>query len=232
MRENDFEDILERYPELIENGLTKEGRQVYVDGKYVDLIFRDRFGQKLIVELKIGAVKRKDVAQLLDYEGYFLSESDPTIRVMLIGNRVPENLRRSLDHHGFEWKEIQVSTLITFLKDKKDQALLDRLSKAKKIDETNISKPSIEFDSRNRQIGHRTGRNLFGTRGGTMANRFCQALVDSGKNGISMHEARHAEWNPKRYHFKETAARLIKEGLAEFRAERYYLTEKGKNELE
>jgi len=113
--EKHFENVLHRYPELIEEGLKFSGRQVCVGGKYVDLLFEDRFGQKLIVELKRGIIKREHIAQLLDYEGYFLTADNPNIRVMLIGNRVPPNLRVSLDHHGFEWKEIPVSELIKYL---------------------------------------------------------------------------------------------------------------------
>ena len=47
---------------------------------------------------------------------------------MLIGNRVPPNLRNSLDHHGFEWKEIPVSELIKYLKDKNDDELLSQFN--------------------------------------------------------------------------------------------------------
>lgn len=128
MLEKHFENVLQRYPELIEEGLKFSGRQVSVGGKYVDLLFEDRFGQKLIIELKKGIIKREHVAQLLDYEGYFLTADNPNIRVMLIGNRVPPNLRNSLDHHGFEWKEIPVSELITYLKNKNDDELLSQFN--------------------------------------------------------------------------------------------------------
>ena len=128
MKEQDFEDILSKYPELIEEGLTFKGRQVRVRGKSVDLLFEDRHGQTLIVELKKGVIKREHTSQLLDYAGYFLSPDDPTVRVMLVGNRVPPNLRRSLDHHGFEWRDIEVSKLIEFLKEQGDEELLECLS--------------------------------------------------------------------------------------------------------
>ena len=124
MNEKTFEDILCKYPELIEEGLTFKGRQVIVKGKRVDVMFVDRHGQKLIVELKNGAIRREHIAQLFDYEGEFITLDDPNVRVMLVGNRVPENLRRSLDHHGFEWKEIPIMVLVNFLKEKDDDKLL------------------------------------------------------------------------------------------------------------
>jgi hypothetical protein len=124
MTEKQFEDILFRYPELIEEGLQVMGRQVNIAGKYVDMILKDRHGSKLIVEIKKGAIERKDMAQLLDYEGYLLSPDDPTVRVMLVGNRVPENIRRALVHHGFEWKEIREQEIKPFLIGKNDTEML------------------------------------------------------------------------------------------------------------
>ena len=54
-----------------------------------------------------------------------LSDDDPTIRVMLVGNRVPPNIQRSLDHHGIAWKEITFNHLKTFLEEKHDYAFLN-----------------------------------------------------------------------------------------------------------
>jgi hypothetical protein len=124
MNEREFEDILEKYPELIEDGLSFQVRQLRIKGKLLDLLYVDRHGQKLIVELKKGTVLREHVGQLMDYEGELLSPDDPTIRVMMVGNRVPENLRRSLEHHGFEWKELPLSRLIEFLRQKGDDDFL------------------------------------------------------------------------------------------------------------
>src|ERR671931_1382186 len=97
LKEQDIETIIAKYPEIIEEGLSLKGRQVNICGKYIDLLFEDRFRQKLIAEVKLGTIVRKHVAQLMDYEGHLLTPADPTIRVMLVGNRVPENFRRTLD---------------------------------------------------------------------------------------------------------------------------------------
>ncbi len=152
MKESDFEDIICKYPDLIEEGLSLKGRQVHVGGKYVDLLFEDRHGQSLVVELKKGVIRRPHMAQLMDYEGHFLSPDDPTVRVMLVGNRVPPSLRRALDHHGFEWREITISSLIGFLKDKNDETFLkyfseeDRKSKPTKR-KSRIKPKSTPFNS-------------------------------------------------------------------------------------
>jgi hypothetical protein len=117
-----FEDILSKYPELIENQLKLIGRQVTLYGRRIDLLFEDKFKRKLIVELKAGPIKDEHIGQILSYEGMILSADDPTIRIMLVGTRVPPNLQRSLDHHGIAWKEITHNQLATFLVDKNDES--------------------------------------------------------------------------------------------------------------
>ena len=82
------------------------------------------FNRRLIVELKIGPIKDEHIGQLLAYEGFLLSEDSPNIRIMLIGNRVPPNLQKSLDFHGIAWKEFSYSSLISFLKSKNDIELV------------------------------------------------------------------------------------------------------------
>jgi len=63
MDENQFEDIIEKYPELIEEGLCLKGRQTYlnnIDRNYIDILFKDRLGCYLIPEFctEIGLPSR------------------------------------------------------------------------------------------------------------------------------------------------------------------------------
>ena len=53
----DFENILIKYPELIEDGLELLNRQVAIYGRRIDILFKDKFNRKLIIELKIGPIK-------------------------------------------------------------------------------------------------------------------------------------------------------------------------------
>jgi hypothetical protein len=124
MKEKAFEEILARYPELIEDNLRLNGRQLNVHGKYVDLIFTDKNMQKLVVEVKRGTVTRKDIGQIMDYEGHILSSMEESMRVMLVGNHIPKNLKTSLDYHGIEWREILLGKLISFLQSKEDHNML------------------------------------------------------------------------------------------------------------
>jgi hypothetical protein len=128
MDEKTFEDIICKYPDLIEADLKFLGRQVFLEGKRIDILLEDMHKQKLILELKKGTILRTHIAQLLDYEGYFVAGANPDVRVMLVGNRVPENLRRSLDHHGFEWRELSVSHIGQFLEEKGDDSFTNRIN--------------------------------------------------------------------------------------------------------
>jgi len=126
MDERTIQDIICKYPNLIEENLSFKGKEVNLKGKRVDVLFEDRHGQKLIIEVKRGTILREHISQLLDYEGYFVSTDNPDVRVMLVGARVPDNFRRSLDHHGFEWRELTINFLVNFLKQNNDSTLLAR----------------------------------------------------------------------------------------------------------
>lgn len=124
LAEKDFEDIICKYSDLIEAGLTLKGRQLTLYGRRIDILFEDKFKRKLIIELKVGPIKDEHIGQILSYEGMLLSSDDPSIRVMLVGNRVPPNIQKSLDHHGIAWKEISFSKLKEYLVEKNDAIFL------------------------------------------------------------------------------------------------------------
>ena len=122
-----FEDILVKYPELIEDKLKFVGRQVNHFGKRIDILFEDRFNEKLIIELKKDNLDRNALSQVMEYEGYILSEKDPSARVMLIANRIPLNLKKAMDHHGIEYKEITNKQILEFL-EKNDHQLFTQIT--------------------------------------------------------------------------------------------------------
>lgn len=131
-----FEDILVKYPELIEDRLKFLGRQVTHFGKRIDILFEDRFKEKLIIELKKDNLDRNALSQIMEYEGYILSEKDPSARVMIIANRIPLNPKKAMDHHGIEYKEITYKYLMEFL-EQKDEQLLNEIAVPKSEDKKN-----------------------------------------------------------------------------------------------
>jgi len=54
LTEKQLEDIICKYPEFLEQGLVLKRRQIHLFGKIMDILFKGKFGQKLIVELKKG----------------------------------------------------------------------------------------------------------------------------------------------------------------------------------
>jgi len=119
--EKDFETAIAKYPGLIEEGLRVVGRQLFLEGKRMDLLFEDRLGNHLVAELKWGPIKYGDIGQIMSYAGYIVSGKP--VREMLIGRRVPPNLQAILDHHGIEWKQITPSELCGFLRARGDEQL-------------------------------------------------------------------------------------------------------------
>jgi hypothetical protein len=51
----------------------------------------------------------------MEYEGYILSEKDPTARIMIIANRIPLNLKKAMDHHGIEYKSLVILKKMIYL---------------------------------------------------------------------------------------------------------------------
>lgn len=98
-----LEDAIVALPSLVEDGLTLEARQMTLPRGRFDLLFRDRHGRLLLIELKWGPIRNDHIHQLLNYEDYLI-EGEKNIRVMLIGTRVPERVANTLDHHGIEFK--------------------------------------------------------------------------------------------------------------------------------
>jgi len=169
MNEKDFEDIVSKYPEIIEEGLELEARQLTILGRRIDLLFRDTFGRKLLIELKVGPIKDEHVGQILAYEGLILSADYPTLRIMLIANRVPPNIRRSLDHHGIAWREVSQLQLRDFLSAREDQILLRTLEDGKgiKTNDALRKRRSYPKDRQEKSVeisSYRTLSRLFGSR--------------------------------------------------------------------
>jgi hypothetical protein len=145
--EKDLEDIISKYPDLIEEGLTLKERQLTFYGRRMDLLFEDKFKRRLILELKNGPIKDQHIGQIMSYEGMLLSGDDPTVRIMLVGTRVPPNIQKSLDHHGIAWKELTYSYLKKFLAEKEDDLFLNLFDEGEYYSTTKIKETHHQFES-------------------------------------------------------------------------------------
>jgi hypothetical protein len=185
-----FEDILVKYTKLIENNLTFIGRQVNYFGKRIDILLEDRFKEKLIVELKIGNLQSNALSQVMEYEGYILSEKDPSARVMIIANRIPLNLKKAMDHHGIEYKEITMNHIMKFLEEKDEElykAMLAQRQDEPQLDPTKTGKWTNRINSSN--YGLSEGKRItkksvcleyISREGGGSIKEMAKAIVDRG----------------------------------------------------
>lgn len=126
MNEKTLEELLIKYPELIERNIQFIGNQICLEGKQLDILFEDKNNQKLVVEVKLIAT-RKDIAQLLDYAGHIMEREKIPIRVMLVANRIPENFKRSFEFFGIEYKELPINYLVDYLTGKNDKNYIQNL---------------------------------------------------------------------------------------------------------
>ena len=107
-----MEDAISSEPQkfLGEEGLRLVARQ-YSVGRYIfDLLFEDRHGAKLIIELQKGTLDRNHTYKILDYYDEYKDKNPKAfIELMVIANRIPHERRRRLEVHGISWKEIPES---------------------------------------------------------------------------------------------------------------------------
>ena len=121
--------------------MTFKGRQVEFKGRRFDLLFRDRLGYTLVVELKKGFVKREHVGQLIEYYGVVNERGEERVRVMLVGSVIPLNLQRGMDGHGIEYRQLNDGDYVEFLKGK-DPELLESLQKKRSQPIIVLKKPT------------------------------------------------------------------------------------------
>lgn len=111
MKEKDLHNALILNPSLIEEGLRFKGSEVYIQGKRCDLLFEDKFGNDLYVEVK-KHVDYSAVGQLVRYDGLV---NDENARFMLVGFSFLDGLKEGLQKRGFEFKEIPEKVVSSYV---------------------------------------------------------------------------------------------------------------------
>jgi len=109
MLEKDIENLIARYPEEFfpDEGFKLEGQQVNLGRFYADIIFRDKYNRKVVVEVKRGSLSRKAAGQVIDYYGILKTQnSQEIIELILCANIIPAERRVFLENAGIECKEI------------------------------------------------------------------------------------------------------------------------------
>ena len=115
LTEKIMEDAICNNPEkyLGEKGLKFISQQFRIGTYIFDLVFEDRHGAKVIVEVQKGTLDRKHTYKILDYYHEY-KEKNPQefIELMVIANSIPQERKKRLSAWGVTFKEIPVSEFI------------------------------------------------------------------------------------------------------------------------
>ena len=108
MTEREMEDLLWNYPEKFLNGtLSQFRRQESSQVGRTDLVFEDRLGRLLIIEIKKGKLQRGAIEQLHDYYGMLKKEfPDKPVELMVVANIIPDERRLACEKLDIECCEI------------------------------------------------------------------------------------------------------------------------------
>ncbi len=114
LSEREMEDlVLEHSDELLEPGLELIQRQFAIGAYRFDLLFRDRRGAHMIVELQVGKLDRSHTYKILDYyEEYKFQHPDEYVELMVVATEIPVERKRRLTDHGIEHKEISLAEFL------------------------------------------------------------------------------------------------------------------------
>ena len=114
--EKDMEDAIVRDPGryLGEDGLQLVERQYRVGGYIFDLLFADRHGAKLIVEIQKGALDRAHTYKILDYyHGFREQHPEEFIELMVVANQISDERKRRLRDWGVEFREVPETEFVS-----------------------------------------------------------------------------------------------------------------------
>ena len=108
MIEREMEDLLWENPEKLLNEPLKQFRRQPSDkvGR-ADLVFEDKYGNLLVIELKLGKMGRDAIGQLHDYFGMLKKEfPDRPVEMMVVANAIHQEGRLSCENNNIYAREI------------------------------------------------------------------------------------------------------------------------------
>lgn len=109
--EHDVRDALARNPWILEEGLKLAAVERRVASGFIDLVFVDREGRMLAVEVKRGVAGAEAVAQLKRYVHELERELGARVRGMLVAEGFARGVRALLAREGLEYRKIDASKL-------------------------------------------------------------------------------------------------------------------------
>ena len=130
MLEKDIENLIALYPK---DFFPKEefkliNQQHPVQGRRIDILFEDKYGRFIIIEVKRGILSREAVGQIIEYYGLLKNIfPEKAIELILCANTIPPERKTFLENVGISCKEISLNLIFqvaekyryTFLDSKK-----------------------------------------------------------------------------------------------------------------
>jgi len=155
MLEKDMENLIAQHPSEFfpKEKLTLIGQQYPLKSRKIDILFEDKFGRNIIIEVKRGILSREASGQIIEYYGLLKeNKADKNIELVICANVIPAERRMFLENVGIECKELSVGLVTeiakkynyTFLDDEDDKKEIQKLKEVKgevnsiKDDEINV----------------------------------------------------------------------------------------------
>ena len=112
MVEREMQELLWLYPErFLNEPLKKFAWETSSTIGRADLVFEDRHGRLLIIEVKRGKLPRGAIDQLLDYFGMMKQRlPDKPVELMVVANLIPAERRVTCESRDIECREISEKT--------------------------------------------------------------------------------------------------------------------------
>jgi hypothetical protein len=111
MLEKDIENLVAEHPDdfFPGEGFKLIEQQYSIEGKRIDILFKDKLNRKIIVEIKRGILSREASGQVVEYFGLLKSKNqDEYFEMILCANVIPKERRDFLEHIGIECKELGI----------------------------------------------------------------------------------------------------------------------------
>lgn len=117
LKEVDMEYLVAKYPEhfIGDKGLSLKGQQVAFHNSRFDLLFEDRTGAFLIVELQMGVLDKYHHYRMKDYK-QDLREKYPNadVELLVIANEITQDRKKRLKNDDIDFIEVPMSDLWQF----------------------------------------------------------------------------------------------------------------------
>jgi hypothetical protein len=154
MLEKDIENLLANYPDELfpGEGFKLINQQFTIEGRRIDILFEDKHGRQIIVEVKRGILSREASGQIAEYYG-LLKNADETknYELILCANIIPKERKVFLETIGIDCKELGIAQ-ISQIANKHGYTFLDDSSTYRNID---VAKQPIKLDRVDRVIEHK-----------------------------------------------------------------------------